>query len=121
MSRFPELDAITTAMAEHGNVQIEAFDNRIDPTTTVADTLLYVAIPGAPLQRDDRLSYSHCIHCYRVIGGDDITWLGPAALGSTTTGPFGENTAEDDVIDQTWAEILQRLGISPDPHHRDPQ
>ncbi len=119
MSRYAELDSIVDAIAARGDVQIQTDDIHIDPEHTVPDTLLYATIPGAKLASDPTgPDYSHCIHRYTVIGGEDITWVGPGALGSTTRGPFGETPCGDDIIEDTWAEILARLSISPDPHTR---
>lgn len=120
MSAFPDLDTVLAQMAAHGNIHIDTSDNHIDPQTTVADTLLYVSIPG---QKESPAyggapSYTHCIHRYRVIGGDDITWVSPDTLGSTTKGPFGEATYDDDLLDALWADILRQLDISTDPHAR---
>lgn len=115
---YPELRAVVEAMAAHRPVTVSTAQVAIDPQTTVADTHLTVQAPGAPMQRDPyREPYTHCIHRYRVIGGDDITWVGPGgALGSTTRGAFGSEPADDDVIDALWAEILVALGIEDDPH-----
>ncbi|WP_336794093.1 hypothetical protein [Gordonia malaquae] len=118
MSAFPELDEIVDAMAGH-DVTVVTFDQKPDPDTALADTLLSVRVPGAKLQNDPYQDpYSHAVHRYPVIGGQDITWVGPGVLGSTTRGAFGGDPADDDVIDAAWAEILQKLGITNDPHAR---
>ncbi|SIH35354.1 Uncharacterised protein [Mycobacteroides abscessus subsp. abscessus] len=119
IDKYPELAAVVAAMVAHGDIKVETFDVKIDPTTALPDTTLYARVPGAPLQRDDpSVQYTHCIHRYHVIGGQDITWLSPSEYGSTTRGPFGENPADDDEIAQIWAQVLQELSLSPDPHAR---
>ncbi|WP_301123865.1 hypothetical protein [Mycolicibacterium fortuitum] len=119
MPDFPELDGLVAEMAAHGDVQVLKGDIRIDPQTTVPDTLLYVTIPGAKVTPErGGPEYTHCIHRYRVIGGDDITWVGPGYFGSTTRGSFGDNVYDDDFLEKLWEDILSQLGISPDPHAR---
>lgn len=121
MSAFPELDTIVEAMTGH-DVTVVTFDQKPDPDTALADTLLTVRVPGAKLQSDPyQEPYTHAVHRYPVIGGQDITWVGPSVLGTTTRGAFGSDPADDDVIDAAWAEILEKLGITTDPHAREEQ
>lgn len=119
MSRYPGLDAVVEAMTAHGGVRYDSYDIPIDPERSVPDTTLFVSVEGADLFRSGSGSeYTHCIHRYAVIGGEDITWVSPHGLGSTTRGAFGQEPADDDVISQTWEEILRRLNLFPDPHAR---
>ena len=117
---YTGLADVVDVLASHRDVlTVRSFDVRLDPDTVVADTTIAVAVPGARIDVGRAgVSYSHCVHRYRVIGGDDITWVGPNDLGSTTTGPFGETTADDDHLDALWTEILARLDITSDPHAR---